>query len=230
MPINGTFVDEGAKWTDNMDGEGIVYANEQLDTSKVGPQTLTYSYTDQAGNKSNTVTRVVTVVGKRDTYVLTPPSRLNYFVNDALDLTGAEIKVTDTRGNVTYVEPTPEMFAGFSTSKPGTFTLRFTYGTGVALYRYTVTDVIERIAEVVPPTKTTYQYGEELDLTGGKLKLEMRSGEIREIDLTADMVSGYDSTPECAVTKLMFLLGHGLSNKDIRYKMNSCLIGEITKP
>lgn len=36
VPINGTFVDEGAKWTDNMDGEGIVYANEQLDTSKVG--------------------------------------------------------------------------------------------------------------------------------------------------------------------------------------------------
>ena len=32
-----------------------------------------------------------------------------------------------------------------------------------------------------------------------------------------------------AITKLMFLLGHGLPNKDIRYKMNSCLIGEITK-
>ena len=44
--------------------------------------------------------------------------------------------------------------------------------------------------------------------------------------LEAGVISGY----ECAVTKLMFLLGHGLSNKDIRYKMNSCLIGEITKP
>lgn len=43
--------------------------------------------------------------------------------------------------------------------------------------------------------------------------------------LEAGVISGYDSTPECAVTKLMFLLGHGLSNKDIRYKMNSCLIG-----
>ena len=45
-------------------------------------------------------------------------------------------------------------------------------------------------------------------------------------------VSSADMTalPDIAITKLMFLLGHGLSNQDIRNKMNSCLIGEITKP
>ena len=47
--------------------------------------------------------------------------------------------------------------------------------------------------------------------------------------MQAGVVCGYDSTTESAVTKLMFLLGHGLSNKEIRYKMNSCLVGEITK-
>lgn len=47
--------------------------------------------------------------------------------------------------------------------------------------------------------------------------------------LQAGVISGYDSTPECAVTKLMFLLGHGLSQSEIRYRMNSCLAGEITK-
>lgn len=47
--------------------------------------------------------------------------------------------------------------------------------------------------------------------------------------LQAGVISGYDSTPECAVTKLMFLLGHGLSNQEIREKMNSCMIGEITQ-
>lgn len=45
----------------------------------------------------------------------------------------------------------------------------------------------------------------------------------------AGVISGYDSTPEAAVTKLMFLLGHELTHMEIRIKMNSCLAGEITK-
>ena len=48
--------------------------------------------------------------------------------------------------------------------------------------------------------------------------------------LQAGVISGYDSTPEAAVTKLMFLLGHGLSNAEIRQRMNSNMAGEISKP
>ena len=47
--------------------------------------------------------------------------------------------------------------------------------------------------------------------------------------LQAGVISGYDSTPECAVTKLMFLLGHDLSNKEIRNKMKTSIAGEISK-
>lgn len=47
--------------------------------------------------------------------------------------------------------------------------------------------------------------------------------------LEAGVVSGYDSTPECAVTKLMFLLGHHLPLDEVRRLMNSDMTGEITK-
>ena len=47
--------------------------------------------------------------------------------------------------------------------------------------------------------------------------------------MQAGVVSGYDSTPECAITKLMFLLGHKLPKEQVREMMNSNLRGEITK-
>ncbi len=47
--------------------------------------------------------------------------------------------------------------------------------------------------------------------------------------MEAGVVSGYDCTPECAITKLMFLIGHKLPLEQIRQMMNSDLRGEITK-
>ncbi len=46
--------------------------------------------------------------------------------------------------------------------------------------------------------------------------------------LQAGIVSGHDSTTESAVTKLMFLLGHGYSPEEVRRLMNVPMAGEIT--
>ena len=47
--------------------------------------------------------------------------------------------------------------------------------------------------------------------------------------IQAGVINGYDGTPECTVTKLMFLLGHGYTTPHIRELMNTDIAGEITR-
>ena len=58
--------------------------------------------------------------------------------------------------------------------------------------------------------------------------VEMERYETGRQLLEAGVISGYDSTPECALTKLMFLLGHNLPSNEVRRLMNTNLAGEIT--
>lgn len=60
--------------------------------------------------------------------------------------------------------------------------------------------------------------------------VEMQRYETGHKLLEAGVISGYDSTTESAVTKLMFLFGHGMSVDQVKEHMNCSLIGEITLP
>ncbi|WP_165026339.1 MULTISPECIES: asparaginase [unclassified Dysgonomonas] len=48
--------------------------------------------------------------------------------------------------------------------------------------------------------------------------------------LRAGVISGYDSTIEAAITKLMFLIGHHYGKEEIKVRMRVPLAGEITRP
>ena len=58
--------------------------------------------------------------------------------------------------------------------------------------------------------------------------VEMHRYETGRKLLQAGVVSGYDSTTECAVAKLMFLFGHGMAPDEVKEHLNCSLIGEIT--
>lgn len=46
--------------------------------------------------------------------------------------------------------------------------------------------------------------------------------------LECGVISGHDATLETAIVKMMYLLGRGYSQREIRFKMNTSLRGEIT--
>lgn len=58
--------------------------------------------------------------------------------------------------------------------------------------------------------------------------VEMGRYETSEQLIKAGVVSGYDSTPEAAITKLMFLLGKDHSPAEIKLFLNKSISGEIT--
>ena len=60
--------------------------------------------------------------------------------------------------------------------------------------------------------------------------VEMHRYETGHKLLEAGVISGFDSTTESAVAKLMFLFGHGLSPEEVKDHMNCSLIGEVTIP
>lgn len=60
--------------------------------------------------------------------------------------------------------------------------------------------------------------------------VEMHRYETGHKLLDAGVISGYDSTTESAVTKLMFLFGHGMTAGEVKEHMNCSLIGEVTIP
>jgi len=62
MRVNGSFVDEGATVTDNVDATTTAQVSGSVTANAVGTYTLTYTYTDQAGNAAAPVTRTVDVI------------------------------------------------------------------------------------------------------------------------------------------------------------------------
>jgi len=49
-------------------------------------------------------------------------------------------------------------------------------------------------------TKTMYKNGDSIDVTGGKIRATMRDNSYKDVNITADMLSGYDSSTEGAET------------------------------
>ena len=126
--------------------------------------------------------------------VTTLPAKTSYKEGEALDVNGGRITLYYNDDSSETVNVTADMVSGFDSTRTGIQTLTVTYGGMTATFNVTVVELL-RIAVTTLPAKTTYfKYKEALDVTGGRITLYYDNGTSEVIDMTADMVSGFDNT------------------------------------
>ena len=133
-----------------------------------------------------------------------PPTKLEYEVGDELDTTG--LKVIAHYSDATTEEVTDYQLYGFSSMEIGNVTIMVTYEGKTTSFVVTikektpeppVTVNLLRI-EVTPPTKTEYEVGEELSLTGMVVTAFYDDDTSKVV--TNYSVSGFDSSNPGSVT------------------------------
>ena len=155
-------------------------------------------------NQAGTQIITVTYGGKTDNYEIevtddiagikiTPPKKLVYKIGEKIDLTGGKVAEITASGNIkTPVDMTLAMISGFNTNTEGPKTITVTYKGKKATFNITVIDPLSDMQIITLPNKLNYKYGEKLDVTGGTIQITTESGEKQIINMTPEMVTGYN--------------------------------------
>ena len=161
-----------------------------FDSSTEGAKTITVTY------GGFTKTFGITVQDLASSMIIkTLPDKLDYLYGESLDVSGGTIEVTKESGAIEIINITKAMVSGYNPNKLGAQILTVTYEGLTQEFSVTVKDYVVEKLKVTPPNKTSYEYGESLDLTGGKVFIMMASGAVSDsADLAGYMVSGYDAT------------------------------------
>ena len=123
------------------------------------------------------------------------PDKASYFVGEELDLTGLAVEAYYSDDSTSSVEVTLDMVSGFDSSVPGAQTLTVTYDGCTTTFEVNVTEpTVSSISITSYPDKTSYFVGDELDLTGLAVEAYYSDDSTSSVEVTLDMVSGFDSS------------------------------------
>ena len=164
-----------------------------FDNTVVGKQAITVTY------KGKTTTFDIRIVAKSITgiEIASAPNKLNYFKGkEALSVEGGRIRINYNNGTFEEKDMSLEMVSGFDNSVSGTQTLQVAYKDYTATFEVEVVEVVVTTISVSQqPTKLKFIEGkEQLDITGGKLYVTYNDNSFKTIDITLDMISGFDNT------------------------------------
>ena len=199
------FIDDGATWTDNVDGAGFIpaYNSGTVNTMALGTYTIGYSYTDGAGN-TGSVSRTVNVVDTTAPVVILSGVNLdNVVINNIYSDPGASwTDAVDGSGSILATS------GSVNTGALGTYILeyRYTDGAGNSGSVSRTVNVIAAPAPVISmsgsftgtgPVNVTgtssVNSGTVIDLNGFPINLTTTSGSLSISGSTDIVVQGSGS-------------------------------------
>ncbi len=158
------------------------------DKNTLGTQTVTVIYN---GLTATFEVNVVDYVSSIE--VASNPTKTTYKYGEELDIAGLAVNQVYASGAKSQIEVSSEMVSGYNKNTLGTQTVTVTYNGLTATFEVSVVDYITGISLKTAPTKVEYEINEQLDVTGGVITVNKASGATEDVNITKEMVTGFDS-------------------------------------
>ena len=158
--------------------------------------TVVYSVTILESDPSEGVT-VTTKPSLSGISISSLPTKLTYVeAKGDLNVQGGKLRLDYGENHFEVINLTADMVQGFNNTQIGPQTLTVTYRGFSATFDILIEKkAVSSISVFTNPAKTTYIEGqEELDVSGGKLRIYYNNDTQEIIYLTPEMVSGFDNT------------------------------------
>jgi hypothetical protein len=175
----------------------IALSNENVSVSEMDPtiideeQIITVTYCGKSTSFAIKIIKSLTDVE------LVAPTKTDYVVGQTLSLTGGKIVYNYNDGSEEIVDLIDDkvMVSGYNSETAAeNLPVTVTYNNErIGVFYVNIVD--KKIKNIVfqEPTKLKYVQGQSLDLTGGYIKYEYNDGSYETVDLTDDMVLGFNS-------------------------------------
>ncbi len=158
----------------------------------------TVTAADAAGNES--VAEFTVRLGVNSVEVAANPNKMQYYVGEALDLSGGMLQLVYANEEITkQISMTADSVTveGYDPNTVGKQELTVSYTeNGKTVTTKLEVEVLENEVKTISwnslPEKLRYIEGQELDLTGGSIDVVYANGEESTIALSSSMISGYD--------------------------------------
>lgn len=194
-------------------------------------QTLTITYQEKTTTYNISISEEQEVTLKQ-IQISSTNHKTIYFVGEEIDTTNLKINAIYSNGTNTNIDVKKDIITGFDSSTPTELqTLTITYLNKTTSYNISIivqpSKLIDNIALISTNHKIQYFVGDNLDTSNLLIKITYQDSSTKDIAVTADMISGFNSTTETESQILTIIYLEKTTTFEISIKNTSLIKLEI---